>query len=91
MSSSPLPNTNPDVVNSAMVPLPNHILREQYETALAAGQGFDTLTDWLRGPTVSNGPVVFEEWVSGNYIRYVRNENFWHDVWLDELLDQLLP
>ena len=30
--------TNPDVVNSAMVPLPNHILREQYEAALAEGQ-----------------------------------------------------
>ena len=83
--------TNPDVVNSAMVPLPNHILREQYEAALAEGQGFDTLTDWLRGPTVSNGPVVFDEWVSGNYIRYVRNENFWHDVWLDELLVSFYP
>jgi peptide/nickel transport system substrate-binding protein len=41
--------------------------------------------DFLRAPTVSNGPFVFEEWVTGSYIRFVRNENYWKDVWMDEV------
>src|SRR5690606_31476037 len=78
-------------VSAAITPLPSHMLREPYEAALAEGKGFDTLVDWLRAPTVSNGPFVFAEWVTGSYLRFVRNENFWHDVWFDEIVVNIYP
>lgn len=74
----------PDWQFAAMMPLPAHVLREEYESSLANGQGFEN-SDFLRNPTVSNGPFVFEEWVTGSYIRLVRNENYWSDVWFDEI------
>jgi peptide/nickel transport system substrate-binding protein len=83
--------SQPDWITAAYTPLPSHLLRERYETAIAAGEGFDTFTDWLRAPTVGNGPVVFDEWQSGSYIRFVRNENYWNDVWADEVLINFYP
>lgn len=75
----------PDWQYAAIVPLPSHILREQYEADLAAGIGFE-LNPWNREPRVSNGPVVFEEWVTGSYIRFVKNPNYWRDVFFDEVI-----
>ncbi len=76
---------NPDWQYAAIVPLPNHILREGYEADLANGIGFE-LNSWVRQPTVSNGPFVFAEWVTGSYLRFVKNQNYWKDVWFDEVV-----
>lgn len=75
---------NPDWQYAAIVPLPAHILREGYEADLANGIGFEQ-NPWVRAPLVSNGPFVFAEWVTGSFIRFVRNENYWKDVWFDEV------
>ncbi len=75
---------NPDWLYGAIVPLPAHILRESYEADLAEGRGFEQ-NAWIREPTVSNGPFVFDEWVTGSFIRFVKNPNYWKDVWFDEV------
>ena len=77
--------SQPDIVNSWIMPLPDHVLRPLYEAALAEGKGFDTLTDWVRSPSVGNNAFVFAEWVSGSFLRFTRNENYWKDVYFDEL------
>jgi peptide/nickel transport system substrate-binding protein len=80
----------PDWTSAGFYPLPAHILRAPYEEALADGIGFDdSQTEWLRAPAVSNGPFVFAEWQAGSYIRYVRNPNYWDDVWFDEVIFSL--
>ncbi|MBE0688602.1 MAG: hypothetical protein IH587_00595, partial [Anaerolineae bacterium] len=40
----------------------------------------------IRQPTVSNGPFVFAEWVTGSYIRFVQNPNYWKPVYFDEVV-----
>jgi peptide/nickel transport system substrate-binding protein len=75
---------NPDWQYAAIVPLPAHIVRAQYEADLASGIGFEQ-SAWVRNPTVSNGPFVFAEWVTGSYLRFVKNPNYWKDVWFDEI------
>ena len=80
----------PDWTTATFVPLPNHILREDYEAALADNRGMDTM-EWLRAPVVSNGPYVFAEWDSGSFIRYARNENYSGDVWFDEVVISFYP
>ncbi len=75
----------PDWYVAQYYPMPSHLLREPYEAALAEGSNFDSL-DWLRNPTVSNAPFVFAEWDPGSTMRFVRNENYWKDVWADELV-----
>ena len=80
----------PDWTTATFVPLPNHLLREDYEAALAEGRGMDTM-EWLRAPVVSNGPFVFAEWDSGSFIRYTRNENYAGDVWFDDVVISFYP
>jgi peptide/nickel transport system substrate-binding protein len=80
----------PDWTTATFVPLPNHLLREDYEAVLAENRGMDTM-EWLRAPVVSNGPFVFAEWDSGSFIRYERNENYWGDVWFDEVVISFYP
>ena len=70
---------------AAIVPLPAHILRAQYEADLASGIGFEQ-NAWIRQPMVSNGPFVFAEWVTGSYIRFVQNPNYWKPVFFDEVI-----
>ncbi len=80
----------PDWISAGYYPLPAHILREPYDAGIADGIGFDdSQVEWLRAPEVSNGPFVFAEWQSGSYIRYVRNPNYWDDVWFDEVIVSL--
>lgn len=79
-----------DVITTAIQPLPAHILREEYAAALADGKGFDTL-DYVRNPTVSSGPFILAEWVSGSFLRYVKNPYYPRDVWADELLINVYP
>jgi peptide/nickel transport system substrate-binding protein len=82
------PGAFPDWYLADIVPMPAHILREPYEAGLAEGKGFDTnelTSGFLRAPMVSDGPFVFDEWVTGSYIRFVKNPNYWKDVWFDEV------
>lgn len=71
-------------------PLPEHILREEYEAALAEGAGLDTLA-WNFAPTVSNGPFLFEEFVSGSFMRFVRNDAFSTPAWFEEIVVNFYP
>lgn len=71
-------------------PLPNHVLRPLWEEAVANGLGMDSL-DWNRAPTVSNGPFVFEEWLSGSYMRFSRNENWFQPAWFEEVVVNFYP
>lgn len=79
-----------DVISTAIMPLPNHVLREQYEAALAEGKGFDTL-DYVRNPSVSSGPYILSEWVSGSFLRFVRNEFYHVPGWADEYVVNIYP
>lgn len=68
-------------------PLPEHVLRADYDAAIAEGVGLDTL-DWNFAPTVSNGSFVFDEFSSGSFMRLVRNENFSTPAWFEEIVVQ---
>jgi len=82
----------PDWTTASYYPLPAHILREGYDAGIAEGIGFDdSQSEWLRNPAVSNGAFVFAEWQSGSFIRYVRNPNYWDDVYFDEIVFTLYP
>ncbi len=83
-------STQPDWYGAGFWPLPAHVLRPLYEEAKAAGAGLDTL-DWNRAPTVGNGPFVFSEWVSGSYLRFSRNDNFFQPPWFDEVVVSFYP
>lgn len=81
----------PDWTSASIVPLPDHILRAPYEAALAENKGMDTLVDYLRAPSVGNGPYVFGEWVSGSYIRFDRNPNYWKTPYFDQVVVSFYP
>lgn len=68
-------------------PLPEHILRADYDAAIAEGAGFDTL-DWNFAPMVGNGPFTFVEFSSGSFMRFERNDNFSTPAWFDEIVVQ---
>lgn len=82
--------TQPDWYAAGFWPLPAHVLRPLYEEAKAEGLGLDTL-DWNRAPTVGNGPFVFSEWVSGSFMRFTRNDNFFQPPWFDEVVISFYP
>jgi peptide/nickel transport system substrate-binding protein len=67
--------------------LPAHILRPVFES-----EGTIDNADWLKNPTVSSGPYVFEEWQSGSYARFVRNPNYWGTPpKIDEIFIRFVP
>jgi peptide/nickel transport system substrate-binding protein len=67
--------------------LPAHILQPVFEQA-----GTLDNADWNRAPTVGCGPFVFKEWVPGDSVRFVTNENYWLGrPRLDELIFRFLP
>lgn len=76
---------NPNWQNAGLHPLPSHLLREQYEAALAEGQGFDTLA-WNLAPSVANGPFQLAEYESGSFMRFERNEQFMNQPFFDEVI-----
>ncbi len=41
------------------------------------GDNWDTA--WRDGPSVTNGPFMFESWEKGQQITFVKNPNFWGD------------
>jgi peptide/nickel transport system substrate-binding protein len=56
-----------------------------------ASQGF-TAWDCNREP-LSDGPYVLDEWVSGNYLTFSRNENYYADgkPQIDKIIVQIVP
>jgi peptide/nickel transport system substrate-binding protein len=69
--------------------LPEHILGDMSWKEIAQYEPFN------RGPEfIGTGPFVFEEWKSGEYIRIVRNPDYWRGgeyPYLDEMVWQFIP
>lgn len=83
-------NFTPDWFDAGFYPLPAHALREAYDAAIAADAGLDTL-DWNLAPAISNGPFIFEEYQSGSFMRFVRNEQFNTPAWFEEIVVNFYP
>lgn len=67
--------------------LPEHILWPVYEA-----EGTIDNADWNLNPTVGSGPFVFDEWESGSFARFVRNEAYWGEPpKLDEIFVRFVP
>ncbi len=66
---------------------PAHILQPVFDA-----EGTIDNADWLRNPTVGCGPYVFDEWESGSYARFIRNENYWGEpAKIDEIFIRFVP
>jgi peptide/nickel transport system substrate-binding protein len=69
--------------------LPKHILGNLSWKDIAKYEPFN------RGPKfIGTGPFIFKEWKSGEYIRLVRNPNYWRGQQypkLDEMVFQFIP
>jgi len=81
----------PEWANAWILPLPAHVLRAPYEALLKDHKGMDTMVDWLRAPTVGNGPYVFAEWQSGQFVRFTRNPKYWKTPYFDEVVVSFYP
>lgn len=67
--------------------LPAHVLRPVFEA-----DGTLDEAAWNLAPTVGNGPFVFDEWESGSFARFVRNENWSGEApILDEIFIRFVP
>ena len=67
--------------------LPAHVLRPVFES-----DGTLDEAEWNFAPTVSAGPYRFEEWESGSYARFVKNENWWGPApAIDEIFFRFVP
>jgi peptide/nickel transport system substrate-binding protein len=51
--------------------LPEHVLRPVYDEDFSLDGAA-----WNRAPEVGSGPYIFDEWETGSYIRFKRNENY---------------
>ncbi|GAG83888.1 unnamed protein product, partial [marine sediment metagenome] len=51
-------------------------------------EGSDFISDWDETMWVSGGPFMFDQWVKGESVRLVRNDNYWKT---DPVTDQQLP
>jgi peptide/nickel transport system substrate-binding protein len=67
--------------------LPAHVLRPVFDEAGTLDEA-----EWNLAPTVGVGPYRFEEWESGSFARFVRNEN-WHGepALIDEIFFRFVP
>lgn len=69
--------------------LPKHILGKLGWGEIAKSDGYN------RGPQfIGTGPFMFKEWKTGEYIRLVRNPNYWRGKQypkLDEMVFQFVP
>ena len=67
--------------------LPAHVLRPVFEA-----EGTLDAAEWNLAPTVGAGPYRFEEWESGSFARFVRNENwFGTPPIIDEIFVRFVP
>lgn len=53
-----------------------------------AVEGSDFVAEWNEKMWISGGPFMFDEWVKGEYVKLVRNDNYWK---VDPETDQQLP
>ncbi|MGB5566548.1 MAG: ABC transporter substrate-binding protein, partial [Acidimicrobiia bacterium] len=51
-------------------------------------EGSDFIADWDQTMWVSGGPFMFDQWVKGESVTLVRNDNYWKT---DPVTDQQLP
>lgn len=67
--------------------LPAHVLQPVFDA-----DGTLDAAEWNLAPTVGIGPYRFEEWESGSFARFVRNEN-WHGEPpnIDEIFFRFVP
>jgi peptide/nickel transport system substrate-binding protein len=67
--------------------LPEHVLGPVFEA-----EGTLDSAEWNLAPTVGAGPYVFDEWESGSFARFVRNENYWGEPpIIDEIFIRFVP
>jgi peptide/nickel transport system substrate-binding protein len=67
--------------------LPEHVLQPVFEA-----EGSLDEAAWNLAPTVGAGPYVFDEWESGSFARFVRNDNYYNDPPLiDEIFFRFVP
>ncbi|MBN1287390.1 MAG: peptide ABC transporter substrate-binding protein [Anaerolineae bacterium] len=67
--------------------LPKHVLQPVFDA-----DGTLDAAEWNRNPTVSNGPFVLETWETGNFLRFVRNENYFDGLAkLDSVIVTVVP
>ncbi len=67
--------------------MPKHVLQPVFET-----EGTLDEAEWNLAPTVSCGPFVFDEWESGSFIRFAKNENYFDgEPKLDAVVFQFVP
>ena len=67
--------------------LPKHVLEPVYEA-----EGSIESAAWNQAPTVGCGPFTYDEWESGSFISFVKNENHWGDIAkLDKLVFLFVP
>lgn len=67
--------------------LPAHILQPVFDA-----EGSLSDAEWNLAPTVGCGPYVFDEWESGSFMRFVKNENYWKGTAkIDEVFLQFVP
>lgn len=67
--------------------LPEHVLGPVFEA-----EGTLDAAAWNLAPTVGAGPFVFDEWESGSFARFVRNENYYDDPpIIDEIFIRFVP
>jgi peptide/nickel transport system substrate-binding protein len=52
--------------------LPEHILAPVF-----ADEGTLDAAEWNRAPKVGSGPYVFDQWETGSYVRFKRNDNYY--------------
>jgi peptide/nickel transport system substrate-binding protein len=67
--------------------LPAHVLRPVFEA-----EGTLDEAEWNYAPTVGCGPYVFDDWETGSFARFVRNENYYNDpAKIDEIFIRFVP
>ncbi len=67
--------------------LPAHVLQPVYDS-----EGTLNNAAWNLKPDVGCGPYLLEEWESGSFARFVRNENYWGTPpKIDEIFIRFVP
>jgi len=95
--AAPDPQTVEMTFNEVFVPwlntfwqgtlMPKHVLQPVFDA-----EGTIDAAEWNSAPTVGCGPFNFAAWESGSYIRFERNENFWGEpAILDVVVFQIVP
>ena len=51
-------------------------------------EGSDFVTEWNEAMWLSGGPFIFDEWAKGEFVKLVRNDNYWK---IDAETGQQLP